>query len=160
MRIESHYRRRAPRGAKERRPGPLSRGLLAVLAVMYSISAFVVPTAHGLDSGYLDTGHLDTRHAGLEASAFNENGSDLRAGDARTGVDARLAQTPDPEPSDPHHHDPDCVTCLLLTLPGIEGQAGVELASGTSDACVQACDAGTLLDRSPPTLHLRGPPTA
>ena len=127
---------------------------------MYSISAFVVPTAHGLDSGYLDTGHLDTRHAGLEASAFNENGSDLRAGDARTGVDARLAQTPDPEPSDPHHHDPDCVTCLLLTLPGIEGQAGVELASGTSDACVQACDAGILLDRSPPTLHLRGPPTA
>lgn len=155
MRIESHYRRRAPRGAKERRPGPLSRGLLAVLAVMYSVSAFVVPTVHGLDSGY-----LDTRLAGLEAAAFIENGSDDRGADARTGVDARLAQTPDPESSDPHHHDPDCVTCLLLTLPGIEGQAGVELASGTSDACVQACDAGILLDRSPPTLHLRGPPTA
>ena len=127
---------------------------------MYSVSAFVAPTAHGLDSGFLDSGHLDTRHAGLEASAFIGNGSDLRAGSARTGVDARLAQTPDPESSDPHHHDPDCVTCLLLTLPGIEGQAGVELASGTSKACVQACDAGVLLDRSPPTLHLRGPPTA
>jgi len=147
MRIESHYRHRALRGAKERRPGPLARGLLAVLAVMYSVSAFVAPTAHGLDTSRLDTGH-----AGLEAAAFIGNGS--------AGIDARLAQTPDPEPSAPHHHDPDCVTCLLLTLPGIDGQAGVELASGTSEACVQANDAGVLLDRSPPTLHLQSPPTA
>ena len=89
-------------GATERRPGPLVRGLLAVLSVAYSISAFVAPTPHVLDTGY----------DGFETLAHVETGTEVKA-----GLEHRLDRAQDPVPQDPHHHDLHCVTCLLRGPP-------------------------------------------
>jgi hypothetical protein len=147
MRIQSHYRRGAPRGAHPGRPSPLARGLLAVLAVMYSFSVFAVPAAHALDEG---TDHRTPAIAQVTAAQVT----------AAQGPVDQLEHPGDRAPSDPHHHDPDCVTCLLLTLPGIEGQARVAAPFGPAESRALPADAGFLLDRSLPPLHLRGPPTA